>query len=207
MEMDHMIAAKLETVLEKGELPSLSDWEKTQPASFASDWRGEQADPRRETEVRMLWSRDFLFIRFRCRFREIYVYEGGNTRRDQLWLRDVAEAFIRPDTNDLRHYKEFEISPNGDWLDLDICSGKKTHLLCDLNSRVILHSHTNLWTAELAVPFSCMTDAFNPSQIWRLNLFRIEGAEPNRFYSAWRPTHTPQPNFHVPEQFGELQFA
>jgi hypothetical protein len=205
--MDRVIAAKLQTALEKGELPSLSDWEKTQPISFCSDWRGEQTDPQRETEVRILWSRDFLFIRFRCLFREIYVYEGGNTRRDQLWLRDVAEAFIRPDTNNLRHYQEFEISPNGDWLDLDIRSGQKTHLLCDLNSRVILHPHAYLWTAELAIPFSCMTEAFSPSQIWGLNLFRIEGAEPNRFYSAWRPTHTPQPNFHIPEQFGELQFV
>jgi hypothetical protein len=24
---------------------------------------------------------------------------------------------------------------------------------------------------------------------------------------AWQPTHTPQPNFHVPEKFGLLKFA
>jgi len=27
-----------------------------------------------------------------------------------------------------------------------------------------------------------------------------------RFYSAWSPTMTPTPNFHVPEAFGHLVF-
>jgi len=31
--------------------------------------------------------------------------------------------------------------------------------------------------------------------------------EEPRFYSAWRPTNTPAPNFHVPEAFGALVFT
>jgi alpha-galactosidase len=188
-------------------LPSLSDWASAQPIAFCSDWRGENEDRLRETEARLLWSRDRMYIRFHCRFRGIYVYEGGNSRRDRLWMRDVAEVFLQSPNDNLRHYREFEISPNGDWLDLDIAPGKKTHLFCDLKSRVVLDADANLWTAEMAIPFDCLASAFDPGKIWRLNLFRIEGAEPNRFYSAWRPTHTPKPNFHVPEQFGKLQFV
>jgi hypothetical protein len=205
IKMDLVTAKKIAQM--NGMLPGLADWESAQPITFCSDWRGEHEDPLRETEVRLLWSHQMLFIRFRCRYREIYVYAGGNSRRDQLWLRDVAELFIRPGNEDPGHYREFEISPNGDWLDLDILPGKKTHLFCDLKSRVILDADANLWTAELAIPFDCLTPSFNPGEIWRLNLFRIEGAEPNRFYSAWRPTNTPQPNFHVPDQFGRLQFV
>jgi hypothetical protein len=52
----------------------------------------------------------------------------------------------------------------------------------------------------------CLTTGFVPEKTWHLNLFRIEGQEPERFYSSWRPTHTLLPNFHVPEQFGELRF-
>jgi alpha-galactosidase len=187
--------------------PGPADWERAQPAVFRADWQGKQEDPQRETEARLLWSYKSLFVRFRCRYREIYVYEGGNRRRDRLWLRDVAELFIRRGDEDPGHYREFEISPNGDWLDLDISPGKKTHLFCDLKSRVRIQADLRLWTAELAIPLDCLATSFDPGEIWRLNLFRIEGAEPHRFYSAWQPTHTPQPNFHVPEKFGELQFA
>jgi len=40
-----------------------------------------------------------------------------------------------------------------------------------------------------------------------VNFYRVEGAAEPRFYSAWQPTGTPAPNFHVPEAFGELVFA
>jgi alpha-galactosidase len=203
--MDCVIANKIART--NGILPGIEDWAQAQPVTFCSDWQGKNEDPKRETEVRLLWSDKSLFIRFRCRYRDIYVYEGGNSRRDQLWMRDVAELFIQTGNEALHHYREFEISPNGDWLDLDISPGKKTHLFYDLKSRVTIHPDTRLWTAELAIPWDCLAQAFDPSETWRLNLFRIEGAEPNRFYSAWRPTHTPQPNFHVAEQFGKLQFA
>jgi alpha-galactosidase len=48
---------------------------------------------------------------------------------------------------------------------------------------------------------------FDAAATWRVNFYRVEGADEPRFYSAWRPTMTPVPNFHVPEAFGELVFA
>ena len=204
--MNRVIALELDTSPDKNGLPISSAWDKAAPVVYCSDWRGENPDARRETQVHMLWSHEFLFFRFLCRYREIYVYEGGNSRRDRLWLRDVAEVFIRPPERDLRRYLEFEISPNGDWLDLDIAPGEKTILYCDLKSRVLVDSDARTWSAELAIPIDCLTAAFSPNDVWSINLFRIEGSEPNRFYSAWQPTHTPEPNFHVPEAFGELHF-
>jgi hypothetical protein len=118
----------------------------------------------------------------------------------------VAELFLHPETEELRRYREFEISPNGDWLDLDISPGNKSIIFCDLISRVVVDTRQRIWTAEMAIPTSCLAVPFDPGTIWRLNLFRIEGEEPYRFYSAWRPTYTLQPNFHVPEAFGILRF-
>jgi hypothetical protein len=48
---------------------------------------------------------------------------------------------------------------------------------------------------------------FQIPTVWGVNFFRVEGASEPRFYSAWRPTNTPQPNFHVPEAFGALVFT
>ncbi len=204
--MNQITAAKLNGPLDTLGLPANSSWAKTQPAIFCSDWRNEHSDPGRQTTARLQWSPDRLFIRFQCCYREIYIYEGSACRRNRLWLRDVAEVFIRREADDLRQYKEFEIAPNGDWLDLDIAPGSKTILSCDLRSRVVLDAEPGIWIADIAIPMSCLTTAFDPGEIWRLNLFRIEGQEPDRFYSAWIPTFTHEPNFHVPEVFGELKF-
>ena len=189
------------------QLPARDAWEKASPVAFSQDWKGNHEDRGRETEVRLLWSEKRLFIRFRCRFRDTYVYQDKIGRRDELWMRDVAEIFIQTDLKAPRRYREFEIAPNGDWLDLEIADGRKSCLFCDMETRVVRDPEIGVWTAEMAIPMHCLTPDFHPGRVWRMNFFRIEGREPDRFYSAWRPTHTPKPNFHVPECFGELRFA
>jgi hypothetical protein len=204
--MERVIAARLQNGLGPEGLPGTRDWESGFPIAFCSDWQGGNPDPQRETELRLLWSPGHLFARFRCRYRSIHVYEGSPGRRDRLWLRDVAEIFLQPEPKEIRRYKEFEISPNGDWLDLDIAPGQKLVLDCDLKTRVEVDAQASVWTAELGIPLEKLTGRFDPEASWRTNVFRIEGEESNRFYSAWQPTHTPEPNFHVPERFGELRF-
>jgi hypothetical protein len=205
--MNQVTAMRTGAPLTSSGLPDPSAWETALPISFQHDWRGEHSDPQRETRAQFLWSDEYLFVQFICRYRRIHVFDGGKGRRDQLWLRDVAELFIRPGRDDPMHYKEFEISPNGSWLDLDIDHGQRSILYCDLKSRVRIDDEAFTWSAELAIPLHCLSSEFNPDEVWRLNLFRIEGPEPGRFYSAWRPTFTPIPNFHVPEYFGELHFT
>ena len=50
-------------------------------------------------------------------------------------------------------------------------------------------------------------ERFEMPAVWGVNFFRVEGAAEPRFYSAWRPTNTPEPNFHVPDAFGALVFT
>ena len=90
--------------------------------SFCQDWQGQNADPSRQTQARLLWTPEILYLRFECHYRELFVFEDSdaNGRRDQLWDRDVAEVFLQPDPSRLRYYRELEVSPNGMWVDLDI---------------------------------------------------------------------------------------
>ena len=99
------------------------------------------------------------------------------------------------------------MSPNGFWIDLDIAPGEKHDLRSGLKRRVVLDESQKVWIAELALPTKCLVAKFDPTAMWGVNFYRVEGAEEPRFYSAWRPTGTPVPNFHVPEAFGELIFA
>jgi alpha-galactosidase len=188
--------------------PSTLSWELSTPLRFNADWQGKNAAPERETEVRLLWTPESLFVRFRARFGTITVFPDADAdgRRDHLWDRDVAEVFLQPDPSQLRRYKEFEVSPNGFWIDLDIAPGEKHDLKSGLRRRVILDKAARTWTAELALPMNCLVARFDPEATWRVNFYRIEGASEPRFYSAWQPTRTAAPNFHVPEAFGQLVF-
>jgi len=69
--------------------PSLPSWELSTPLRFDADWQGKNADPERETEVRLLWTLESFFVRFHARFRTITVFPDAevNGRRDQLWDR------------------------------------------------------------------------------------------------------------------------
>ena len=192
-----------------GSFPDTAAWEAVSPVVFCADWRGQNADAGRKTEVQLLWSRQALHLRFRAQFRSLDLYPTKNRRQEKLWLRDVAEVFLQP-AGTAEGYKEFEISPNGDWLAINIFSeaqGRFSRLDCDVKSRGTVDESQHVWTAEIAIPMKCLTADFDPGANWRVNFFRIEGMKPDRFFSAWHPTNTPQPYFHVPEAFGELRFA
>jgi alpha-galactosidase len=202
------VAANLTAPIDAAGFPSSTAWERAAPIRFDADWQGKNADPPRSTEVRLLWTNTTLYIRFVARYRDISVFPDAdpNGRRDKLWDRDVAEVFLQPDPSNLRRYKEFEVSPNGLWIDLDIDNGALQDLKSGLHRRVSLNEPAKTWTAKLAIPMKSLLPHFDPRAIWRVNFYRVEGPSEPRFYSAWRPTNTLQPNFHVPELFGYLKF-
>jgi len=207
--MDTAIAVRLRSSTDAEGFPKDGAWETAPPISFCADWQGKNADQGRETRVRLLWTPEFLFLLFNVRYREITVFPDAeaNGRRDCLWDRDVCEAFLQPDPSEARTYKEIEVAPNGFWIDLDIVSGEKSDLRSGLRRRVNIDPQTKEWRAALLLPMESLTTRFDPSAVWRANFYRVEGASEPRFYSAWRPTHTPQPNFHVPQAFGGLVFT
>lgn len=188
--------------------PGEGCWDRAHAIRFECDWRGKSADPQRATEVRLIWNERALYLRFIAHYRELHVFPDARADgwRDELWERDVAEAFLQPDASDARVYKELEVSPNGFWIDLNIAHGEKEEMRSGLRRRVIQDPAAQTWTAELAVPMRSLTLEFDPARSWRVNFFRVEGKVEPRFYAAWSPTMTPAPNFHVPEAFGHLVF-
>jgi alpha-galactosidase len=203
------IAARFVGVTDSSGFPPPDAWQNAQPVSFHSNWQGENSDPDRATEVRLLWTDETLYLKFVAHYRVISVFNDSepNGRRDKLWDRDVAEVFLQPDPSELRRYKEFEVSPNGLWIDLDINNGGLADLKSGMQRRVSTDEAAKIWTAELAIPMKSLVQHFDPHAIWRVNFYRVEGPAEPRFYSSWQPTKTPQPNFHVPELFGYLKFV
>jgi hypothetical protein len=50
----------------------------------------------------------------------LFLPAKGGGPRNKLWDRDVVEMFLGDDWKNIRHYREFEIAPTGDWIDLAI---------------------------------------------------------------------------------------
>jgi alpha-galactosidase len=207
--VDEILACRVGQEISLDAKHPAADWEQAAPITFCADWRGQNADFARQTEVRALWTPSNLYLKFVCRYRELFVFDDSdaNGRREFLWDRDVAEAFLQPDPSRSSFYKEFEVSPNGMWVDLDIFPGGRGDLKSGLERSVWVDPERRTWSAELSIPMAALTADFDPAVTWRANFFRVEGSLEPRFYSAWRPTRTPEPNFHVPEAFGKLRFV
>jgi alpha-galactosidase len=204
-----IVAAYIDHEIKLDAAQRAAEWQRASPVVFSSDWQGKNPDPARQTQVRLLWSERTLYLRFECRYRELFVFEDSDPsgHRDHLWDRDVAEAFLQPDPSRERFYREFEVSPNGMWIDLDIFPGGRSDLKSGMQRSVAVNPQLQTWAAELAIPMTALTANFDPAKIWRANFYRIEGSHEPRAYLAWQPTHTPKPNFHVPAKFGTLRFA
>ena len=206
---DTAIAVRFAGAADPEGFPPEAAWGLAPPIRFHTDWQGKNADAQRGTEVRLLWTAQTFYVRFDASYRTLTVFGDAEPsgRRDQLWDRDVCELFLQANPAEPRRYWEFEVAPNGFWIDLDIGPGEKHDLHSGLRRRARIDEPNKKWCGELALPLTSLTSHIDPSIVWRVNFFRVEGAAEPRFYSAWRPTHTPQPNFHVPEAFGGLLFA
>jgi Carbohydrate-binding family 9 len=187
-------------------------WDAARPVLIARLWSGEDAPPSRHAEARAVWTREALSVRFVCRQEEPLVV-AARPRFDEksigLWDRDVCELFVAPDAERPERYFEFEAAPTGEWLDLALTktdAGRETDWGYRSGMTAAARVGEGVLTVGLRVPWSAFGREPRAGESWRANLYRCVGLGATR-YLAWRPTRTPEPNFHVPEAFGRLDFV
>ncbi len=189
------------------------NWEKAKEISIENYWSGEKADVGRHVKVKLLWSENAFYIRFCANQTEpLIVSETPNLKNKTigLWDRDVCEIFIAPNPKKSNEYFEFEIAPTGEWLDLKIhqLSGtRETDFQYDSGMQSAAKIEKNKVWMWIKVEWKAFGKMPRANEIWKGNLFRCVGSGQTRGYLAWSPTFTKEPNFHVPEVFGELQFV
>lgn len=162
-------------------------------------------------EVRTRWSNGNLYFLYICPFDELNLKPNPQTSQDtdKLWDWDVAEAFVGSDFNHTGHYAEFEVSPQGEWVDLDIDRDHPKQAIGEswnskFESKARIDREHRVWYAEMKIPFAALgVSAPKPGTELRLGLYRCAGKAPNRTYYAWSPTG--KRTFHAPEAFGILR--
>ncbi|MBB3282812.1 alpha-galactosidase [Mitsuaria sp. BK037] len=215
-----LIEAVLETAVERplaraARLPSrligrdgfalASAWEDAPAMFFAHDWRGRPLAGTQSTRVQLMHADGALHLRFSSRYNALSTFdrELSSTEIWPLWQRDVVEVFLQaPQDAGSDRYREVEVSPNGLVMDLEVRGAGRRRLVGESRARTAVDAVHRIWTAELVVP---MQRGPQPLDGWCINLFRIEGNKETRQFSAWNPTGSEKPNFHVPAAFGQLR--
>jgi hypothetical protein len=192
--------------------PQSKFWHDAKPVYIGVDVHG-NPQPRYRTAVRSRWTDESLYLLFECPYEELYLNPAPHTvgETNELWKWDVAEIFIGSDFQNIRRYKEFEVSPQGEWIDLDIDLALPHHEVgwtwnsgFKVAARIDRKART--WYGAMRIPFSALDQrAPAAGNIFRVNLFRSQGPPDRQHSLAWKAPMTE--TFHTPERFGGLQLV
>jgi hypothetical protein len=190
--------------------PSSPEWAKAPRVLVDRDYFGEPIAGA-PTEVRSRWTTHHLYLLYTCPYDELNLKPDPTPAAEtpRLWSWDVAEAFIGSDFEHITRYKEFQVSPQSEWVDLDIDrENPKGQQGMAWNSGYTVKGRIDaskkIWYGEMRIPFRAIdTRTPEKGRELRIGLYRIAGTAPKKQHYAWRPTD--QANFHVPQAFGTLR--
>ncbi len=191
--------------------PDSPMWKDAAPVFAEHSPEGEPEAANR-TEIRSRWTKTDLYFLFVSPYQTLYLKPSPTTtlETNKLWDWDVTEVFIGTDFQNIRRYKEFEVSPQGEWVDLDIdrdhpdAGGIRWD--SGFTSKTRIDSDKKIWYCEMRIPLNKVdTRPPEPGLQMRVNLYRIEGSPPHRVFIAWQPTG--KASYHVPEAFGRLKLV
>jgi hypothetical protein len=192
--------------------PASSFWSQSPRISMDKNPHGSLV-PAYRTEVRTRWTANNLYFLFVCPYEQLNLKPSPDTHEEtnQLWNWDVAEVFLGSDFQDIRRYKEFEVSPQGEWIDLDIDLHKPHHEQgwtwnsgFAVRARIDLAAH--LWYGAMRIPWKAI-DSRPPAagKTLRINLFRSQGPASDHHEVTWQAPMSD--TFHTPERFGLIRLV
>jgi hypothetical protein len=196
--------------------PNSPTWAKASATWITKDCSHQIDYPKLKTEVRGFWTDSDLYLLFVSPYTELNLWLPPDNSKDRmkLWDRDVVEFFLGDNWDNINLYKEFEVAPTGDYVDLSIDYGHdkydaKWDSGWQRQGRIDEKNH--VWYAAARVPLHAVSEKqITAGTKWRINLYRIDGlgADPVRHFMCWQPTCVVNrdPN-HVPEHFGTLVFT
>jgi hypothetical protein len=187
--------------------PQALPWRNSCPVSFQHDNYGIPVKGMRTT-IFTRWTVSYLDLLFVCEYRRLHLKPQPQTEQptSKLWTWDVAELFLGSDMQHIRRYKEFEVSPQAEWLTLDVdldAPLKKAKRPGNWGFQTAAHIDdvACIWYAAMRIPFAAIaTQPVQAGVSFRANLFRSQGPESQLL--AWQPPMSD--TFHTPERFGTM---
>ncbi len=192
--------------------PASQFWKDTVPVVATKSNLGVELKSNR-TEIRVRWTNQNLYVLMSCPYEELYLLPNPDATHEtnKLWEHDVAEIFLGADFNNIHQYREYQVSPQGEWVDLDIDTrsarpegGWKWDSKMKVKARI--DAKSKIWYGEFQIPFASVTaQKIKPGTLLRGNFYRFQGPPPNRKMVAWLPTG--RIGNHTPEAFGTIKLV
>jgi hypothetical protein len=196
--------------------PAAPVWAQAAEIVFSGGFFGEPT-PGFETRVWGQWSPESLCFLFVCPYQRLHLKPNPVTGEESfgLWEWDVAEVFLGVDFDHIGRYREFEVSPQAEWVDLEIdldrgldtgpeSPGWQWRSGVEVAARI--DHEARVWYGAMRIPYAAVdTRPAQRGNQLRANFFRCQGAEPERKYLAWQAPG--RASFHVPERFGVLELG
>jgi hypothetical protein len=189
--------------------PGAAAWKDAKPVVADRDRQG-QPVPGHRTEIRSRWTDGNLYFLFTCPYEQLNLRPNPSTTTEtnKLWEWDVAEVFIGTDFENIKRYTEYQVSPQGEWVDLFIDRGAQPprHDVSwdsgfEVKARVDAEGKT--WYGEMRIPMKAVDKRAPKAGLeMRVNLYRIQGPAPRKHVN-WQPVKNE--SFHTPEAFGTLR--
>lgn len=212
-------------------------WQQVEWSDSFIDIEGaSQPKPRFQTQMKMLWNDDFLYIA--ALLNELHIWGTLSNRDDIIYRDNDFEVFIDPDGDGLNYY-EFEINALGTEFDLFMNQpynkGGSANITWDFDGiqsavsrKGTLNNPNDIdtsWTVEIAIPWEALSedDRIKPDvgDIWRMNFSRVQWEleiENNNYKKKIDDTGKYLPennwvwspqgvvNMHIPEHWGYVEF-
>ena len=158
----------------------------------------------------MCYDNSALYIRQKAK--EKFIRTECCMPEDHACQDSCMEFFFRPDINDSRYFN-FEITPTGFmYLGLGSCRENSVRLYPD-NPMELFQIEPNDtldgWMLTYAIPFSFVQSYFpgfepKPGLVMRANCYKCGDLTAQPHYLTWNLCKKDNPDFHVPEFFGEM---
>jgi hypothetical protein len=190
--------------------PSSPFWREAASTKLERDKFGKSV-PGFSAEVRTRWTKNNIYFLFSSPYEQLYLKPNPSTQQEtnELWKWDVAEVFIGSDFDDIQRYKEFEVSPQGEWVDLDINLHIPHHedgwkWNSGFGAAAHIGQAKHVWYAAMRIPLSAIDKrAAVAGNTLRINLFLSQGPPERHREIAWQAPMNE--TFHVPEKFGLIR--
>jgi hypothetical protein len=184
-------------------------WRNVPAHRAAVDPFGKPAGPN-SFDFRVQWTPEFLYFQFTCPYTELNLKADPATAKEtnKLWEWDVTEIFIGADFTNIHQYREYQVSPQAEWVDLDI--DRKTPKPgggwvwnSGFTVAASIDKEKKIWFGAMKIPFKSITaDAVKAGSEFRMNVYRLAGKAPDRQSIMWTPVGVR--SHHTPEKFGRL---
>jgi putative heme-binding domain-containing protein len=190
--------------------PSLGD--------FVFTWWTDGDLPQQQTDARLLWDENYLYVSFKCWDRDVRATR--ELRDSDVYRDDCVEIFASPEIDHPTHYFNLEMNARGVQLDNYRPAGQEPANAWNPDGIQIAvqidgtlnqsDDEDRSWTLEAAIPFKLFAHVLpdghpRNGERWRLNLNRLEGEMAQK--SQWSQGDRNIPRFHTPDLFGFVQFV